>query len=313
MPDFTFGKRNRPSGGGGFDLFLKTFPDGQSRVACLEDNPEQWTNVFEHYDRKIGGANGMTYPCAVEEGAADCIGCSYPVEHPEWEDLKTHFPGLEWRDAMDARKKADPGWAVRGKSQKWVAAFIDPKDYVSIYKIGKNLWEDFCAQYSVLGTLLGNEWVVKREGKGFDTKHNAIAVPGEVRKPKAEVPTDQVISEVLGKKYAYALEQYAEAGIEPMSAYDPSQGSQAAPDPAPVESTGDPVKDAITAAKAASMTPPAESAAPEGFVPAEAGTGEIKDFLDGLEPPVEYAPRAPRPTLIKLAEKAMVERGIAPF
>ena len=84
-----------------------------------------------------------------------CIGCNYPVEHPEYADLDAHFPGVPKSQARDARKKIDKGWGVRDVRSQWIFPCIDAKNYISIFKIGFNLWEEFKTQYEVLGSVTG--------------------------------------------------------------------------------------------------------------------------------------------------------------
>jgi hypothetical protein len=317
----TFGKRSneRPASGanGNFELYLKTFKDPQTRIRILEDNPETWTEYKEHFDKSLK----ISFPCAKHEGADACIGCDYPVEHPEWSDTETHFPGLTYAQARDERKRQDPGWGVRDASSKWVFPAIDPKGFVSVYKIGYNLWDAFKNQYGVLKSVTGTEFVVVRSGTSFnDTNYTPTAVPGQVREPKAAVPTEQVISDVLGNKYSFAMEKYG---------FEPGEDVPAQPDPAPVvpsdeaqatpppAKTGDLAADELAARRAAApdtgpVVEPGDSPA-HGFIPREASTGEIKDWLAALDPPVEFNPKAARGVLVGLAEKAMTERQIANF
>jgi hypothetical protein len=320
MPRFG-DKSKRPVRSG---MFLKNFKDPQTRIAILEDKPEDWFDFKEHYD-KNAGKNGIFFPCAKYEGEEECLGCDFPVEHPEYSDLEAAFPGKSKSEARQLRKKEDPGWGVRDVSSKWVFPAISPDNYVNLYKIGFNLWEHFKNQFSVLGTLTGTEFIVSRSGTNFnDTNYTPTAIPGEVRKPKSGVPIPdhKAISEVLGADYDKAMKIYG---------HEPDEGDVAQPDPAPVPdadeaqanppSTGDLAADTLAAARA---NAPATGAATEpitepgvspahGFIPREASTGEIKDWLAALDPPVEFAPRAARPVLVALAEKTMTERSIASF
>lgn len=313
----TFGKRSnqRPAGGGGssFELFLKTFKDPQTRIRILEDDPDTWVEIREHFDNGLK----ISFPCAKHEGADACIGCDYPVEHPEWEDTDTHFPGLNFSKAKEERKKLDKGWGVRDSSSKWIFPAIDPKGYVSVYKIGYNLWDSFKNLRSVVGSLTATEVVVVRSGSGFsDTNYTPTAVPGEVREPKAAIPNEQVISSILGKKYLYAMEKY---GMEV-----PEQEEAAQPDPAPAtEPAGDEAQQGEQwsphepgddnawakeeeARKAAPDTGKAAAPATEPmFIPREASIGEIKDWLTQHE--VEYPPKGARQVLVGLAEKKLTE------
>lgn len=337
----TFGSRSnnaKPTGGGGgkFEMFIKNFKESMTRIAVLDGDPNFWVKYLQHYDRKAGGANGMAFPCAKFEGADACVGCDYPVEHPEYEALDEHFPEGTYSDKMQARKKADPGWGVRDTSQKWIVPAIDPKGYVSLFQVGVGLRDDFITQHKVLGTIMGNEWTITREGTGFNTEYGLVAMPGEVRTPKAgtTVPDEAFISGILGKKYVYAMEQYGFAvGDDDQGGFQPDP--TAAPDPAPVAQQPDPAPQADEA-QASAPAPAAEptqapatgAAALAGtggppaphFVPREASTGEIKDFLDngpeGYDKEwvkVDYAPKAARQVLIGLAEKVMTEREIVPF
>ena len=146
-------------------MYLKTFEDGNSRIRVLEDDPDKWMELKEHFDFGLK----ISYPCAIHEGFETCFGCSYAVEHEEWEDLDTHFPGLARSVQLDARKKADPGWGVRANPSKWIFPCIDAKGYIAIYKIGFTVWKDFKTKYDVLGSVTGTEFMVTRVGKGFDT------------------------------------------------------------------------------------------------------------------------------------------------
>jgi len=288
----TFGKRSnqRPqSGGGEFEMFIKTFGDGQSRIRILEDDPNQWVDYKEHYDHGLK----ISFPCAdYEEPGSDCVGCKYPVEHEEYADLDASFPGLNRSQARDARKAADKGWGVRDVSSKWVFPCIDAKGYISLYKIGFDFWKEWCGHYEILGSVTAQEFVVKREGQGFGTTTQATPVPGEVRQPKYPVPGAEQISEALGRKYLYALEKY---GIEPSEVPTPhvETSTEDAPDtgPAAEEPTGD-----------------------EPFVPREKSAGEIKDWLENVGK-VSYPPKAPRQVLVGLAEKRLTEmaQGEPPF
>lgn len=344
----TFGSRSnnaKPTGGSGqFEMFIKNFKDSMTRIAVLDPDPNLWVKYLQHYDRKAGGANGMAFPCAKFEGADACIGCDYPVEHPEYESLDEHFPEGTYSEKIQARKKADPGWGVRDTSQKWVIPAIDPKGYISLYQVGVGLRDDFITQHKVLGSIQANEWTITREGTGFGTEYGLVAMPGEVRKPKegARVPDEAFISGILGKKYVYAMEQYGmdagtdQGGFEPdpTSAPDPAPVTEPAADEAqsgPQSSSAAPSTAASAAAPTApepAQTPATGAAAlagtggppPPHFVPREASTGEIKDFLDnGPEgydkewAKVDYAPKAARQVLIGLAEKTMTERDIVPF
>lgn len=300
----TFGKRSnqRPQGaGGGYEMYLKTFDDGQSKIAILEDDPSQWVDFKEHFDFALK----ISFPCAAyEEPGTECIGCNYPVEHPEYADLDTHFPGVTKSVAKDTRKKLDKGWGVRDVTSRWIFPCIDAKDYISIYKIGFNLWEEFKGHYEILGSVTAQEFVIKRTGKGFDTTTQAVPVPGEVRKPKYPVPGMKEISETLGKKYAFALEKYGFEVPTDSGASTPADVANEV-DPANAGPAGQP-----NTGPAAPEEPKEPS--PTSFIPREASAGEIKDWLEKAK--VEFPAKAPRQVLVGLAEKKLVElQGEPPF
>lgn len=291
----TFGKRSkdRPqSAGGEYEMYLKTFGEGQNRIRILEDDPNNWVDYKEHFDN----AMKMSFPCAKYEGAEECKGCDYPVEHPEYADLDTHFPGVNYSQQRDTRKKLDKGWAVRDVSRKWIFPCIDDKNYISIFKIGAELKDEFIAHYAALGSVTGTEFVVTRTGKGFDTKTRATPVPGAVREPKYAIPGEKEIQETLGSKYAYALEKYG-FDLDEAAALDGPAVDEPVVDPANI------------APQAPETGAPAETKT-EQFIPREAAAGEVKDWLTAHQ--VDYPARAARQVLVGLAERKMTELADLP-
>lgn len=316
MPDLTFGKRTGHTGsssGGAFEYYLKYFKEAQTRLTVLDpnmpgnsdtdkgnDSTPTWMKYREHYDHALK----LSYPCAVDAGGEECCGCSYPVEHPEYSDLDTYFPDGTYSEKIQARKKADKGWGVRDASPKWILPAIDPDGYVSLFKLGKSVRDDFQTQFEVLGSLMNNEWVVTKKGSMLNTEYGLVAVPGEVREPKFAIPGDAEISSVLGSKYAKALEAYG---------YDVPAAPQ--PDPAPAWDPNDDSQDEAqaqvpdTGAQADTNLTAQATNTGELFVPREASTGEIKDWLTTNK--VTFKATEARSQLISLAEKKLVE--LAPF
>src|SRR4051794_36660887 len=92
----TFGGRgrrpNRPAGGGDQgDIFIKSpIKKGENRaevwilddkppfVGNLDDKEPGWFTIEQHYDPTVQ----RSWPCAIAEGAASCVGCEFPIEDP---------------------------------------------------------------------------------------------------------------------------------------------------------------------------------------------------------------------------------------
>lgn len=329
----TFGKRtaDRQSDRAQQEYYVKNFKDPRTDIRFLWDDPKSnFVEIKQHFDKP----NKMSYPCAKFEGADACIGCDYPVEHPEWADLDEYFPGLSFSDAKDKRKKDDPGWNTRDVSSKWLFPAIDPKGYVSVYSIGYGFWSDLCALFDLMGTLTDKDYAIIRSGDSWNTtsyQAQAISQP-YAREAKVAVPTADNISSVLGGKYVYAMEKYGldTSGMEDTTPA-PTPAEKPAFDPAPVvdpanpashalpaavhtevKNPGDPGSEALAAAqnKRADLALPGPDQTMLGFNPKEADSGEIRDWLTAQG--VDFPPKAPRTVLTKLAE-AKIAEDPAPF
>lgn len=335
----TFGKRaaDRQNDAAQNEYYVKSFKEKRTDIRFLFDNPkEDFVEIKEHFDK----TNKISYPCAKFEGAQACIGCDYPVEHPEWSDVDEYFPNMKFNEAKDERKKQDPGWGVRDVSSKWLFAAIDPKGFVSVYKIGYKFWNDLCELHELMGTITDKDYAIIRSGETWNTtgyQAQAISQPYE-RKAKVSVPTVESISSVLGGKYVYAMEKYGmdTSGMDDGPAPVPADEWQNGPDPAPVDvvdpanlpaanrlPAAEPVTpaqpgDVASEALAARINQRAEAGLPgpdpslaeqasqvPAFIPREADSGEIRDWL--TENGVEVAKGAQRSTLVKLAESKMAE------
>ena len=343
-----FGKRSadRPAGGN-FERFIKTFRDKRTVVTMLEPAPKtEWLEFREHFDHllKMPGArfSGVSYPCAKHEGAPSCIGCDYPVEHPEWTDefLKSDEGKALFGDSLtgakDTRRKKDPGWGIRQASGKWIMkCLVVPEGksadqaYVELYKIGFKLWEHLIECETTwpteeMGNLTDQQVVIMRTGEDFNTTAYS-ALP--TRKPpfttERDIPTNAEIGDILGKKYTEAFEAYVEAGLTnedgtPTGAPAPAVGEESqdpggAGDEAQTEAVQTPASDAAKGRAADKQLPKGLEGLdiPEGWDPfldaRTASIGEMKDWLDN-DPrgKHEYPARPPRPDLIKLIEKAQV-------
>lgn len=326
-----FGKRSADRPAGGFEMFLKTFRDPLTKITFLWDNPkDEFIEYREHYDRAVG--KGLSFPCAVHEGAARCVGCDYPVEHPEWTNEFIKESGM----SRDERKKLDPGWDVRDAGGKWVFPAIDEKGYVSLYKIGFKFWKSLQGTYDTLGTITNQVFGISKSGQSFnEIQFQAIPLGGEAQKPKenATLPTASYVSELLGKKYLEAFQAYVEMGLTNEDG-TPNAAAQApgVPDPDPVEidRTGDPAKDGLAARKAraeAKGTTPDEAqtmseapaAPPEGWDPnlnaREADSADLKTWLEQRPEdrggPIEFPAKAARSVLMGLVERAQAEMATA--
>jgi hypothetical protein len=314
----TFGKKAKDRVRTDHEFFLKTFKEPVTKIRFLVPSTDDFVEIKEHFDK----AEKMSFPCAKYEGADACVGCDYPVEHPEWADLDAF--GM----TKDERKNQDKGWGVRDASAKFIFPALDEKGYVSVYKIGWNFYKDLKALHELVGPLNTVDYGILRAGDTWNStsyQAQAVSAPYE-REVKTQIPTTEVISGILGDKYRYALEKYgydtgeaqAIPPVDPMNTAS-AQASQQLPPAQHVEPTtpGDAVSETLAAAKNARAdkglpgpaTEPGDNA--DGiFVPREASAGEIKDWL--AENSVEFPAKAPRTVLVNLAEKKMVELGVGP-
>lgn len=338
-----FGKKSgeRPAGGG-FEHFLKTFRDKRTVVTMLEDDPKtEWLEFREHFDNRMvmPGARsaGVSYPCAKHEGAERCIGCDYPVDHPEWTDefLRSDAGKALFGDSLvgakDQRRKQDPGWGIRDASGKWVMKTITPSDpnkadsegYVSLYKIGFKFWKHLVGLEEELGSLTNQQFVVLKTGENFnDTAYSALPLGKPAQTTERDVPTNSEIGDILGKKYKEVFDLYVDAGL---TNEDGTPTGEAAPDTTGEESQ-DPAGDEAQAAiaKSAAKGKPSKEEAfgetpagldgleiPEGWDPhlkaREATPTQLKHWLDNDPRGAhDYSSRAPRGVLIGLVEKAQL-------
>lgn len=308
----TFGKRasERAADTAQQDYYVKTFgKENRTDIRFLWDDPRNnFVEIKEHFDK----AQKISYPCAKFEGAPNCIGCDYPVEHPEYADLDEYFPGLKFNDAKDERKKKDPGWATRDTSSKWLFPAIDPKGFVSVYKIGYKFWTDLAGLYDLVGTITDKDYAIIKTGDSWNsTSYQAQPISQAYDRPaKVSVPTPEAISDVLGSKYVYAMEKYGMdvSGIEMTPPKPEAQNS--APDPEPVQSPVNPapVQDPDNIVPVDPVGPGTEPV----FNSAEASAGEMKDWL--TEHGVEFPARAPRSVLSGLVNDKQNEmHGKPPF
>jgi hypothetical protein len=302
-----FGKRTKDrgsSGGGpgGHQHYIKTFREKRNPVTFLFDNPaEEFIEVREHWDNK----NQLSYPCAVEEGAESCIGCSYPVKNEELTDdyLKENWVDDEMTmaHAKDKRAKEDSGWSVRQNSGKWLFPAVDSDGYVNIYKIGYNGWAALKEIYDELDTITDQVFTVLCSNPK-DKSNTITFMPSgkEPQKPKYAVPGDAVISEALGDKYLYAYKKYVELGIYDEAGMPALAEDEHEPDGVPegeaqdqvpeaAQRPGDPASEALAGArKAAAKKAPAKKAtARQTQAPAQESDPSaptLPKLLEGLDP-----------------------------
>lgn len=211
-----FGKRAGDviRGGGQFELFMKTFRDPRTPVSFLWDNPEiEFIEFREHFDRALK----VSYPCAVSAEAVRCVGCDYPVEHPEWTNAWIREQGSEHGiSTRDDRRKADPGWDVRDSAGKWAFPAVpgeDPnKTFASVYKIGYNFWLHLRELHKELGSITNQRFVVLKAGDSFNTTaFSAMPTGKPVLVPKEPISFKAVMN-ILDVNYAKAFAKYVEAG-----------------------------------------------------------------------------------------------------
>lgn len=295
----TFGRRSneRPAGGGG-EIFIKTFKDPRTLVWFLQDDPDTWVEYKQHFDN--GAKRG--WPCAIHEGANNCVGCEFPTDDPDDDQ--------------------SPGTRVRSTASRWVFPVIDEKGYVSLYMCGFKLWSSLKELYKEYETLTDAQYAIRRSGSTFNDITYTATKTDNRQKPEAKVaiPDDEYISNILGKQYVEAIERYE---------YDPNEGhgepaehGQPDPDPVPPERSGDVASEALAAAKttAAKKSPAKKAGGVKGAHVAKAdeaqaehqsgeapafddmGLGELKDWLD--EAKVDYPKNAGRPVLLGLAKQA---------
>lgn len=303
MSTMTFGKKTKDranDGGGAHKRYIKGFQEARQQITFLLDDPEnEFIHVWTHYDPKAQ----TWYPCGKDAGGEDCIGCSYPVEHEEWNDawLKDNWVSeeLDLNGARDRRAKQDPGWGVRGRSGKYIFPAVDEQGYTNIYAIGKRAWSSLCSVYEELGTIVDQVFTLKCSAPKKTSNVMTFMGSGlEAQKPKYEVPGMKAISETLGDKYLYAYDKYIEEGVfdgsgrpesvdsdpdlegndGPVGEVEPPEGeAQDTPPPAKKAAAKAPAK---APAKAAPKASPAKT---DGKVPAH--LAEFADqFVDGWDP-----------------------------
>lgn len=306
----TFGKpsnewtRNDSGGSGGSqgEFYIKTFKEDRTApIEFLWDDPHTFVKWAEHFDK----GNRISYPCAKAVGEDACIGCDYPTEDPDNEKL--------------------PGTQVRQITWQWGFPAIDPKGYVSVYKIGVKFWDDLKVTATEYNGLTGKAFAVVKtwnENRDWNSVKTTakILIGTDLRQPKTAVPTAAVIQQILVKKYVEAAAKYGytdavggtveepgydPAPVETTTAAEPADEAQAthAPDPVPAERPGDVASEALAARKTAAASAgekPAGDGVPDFSV---METPDIKKWLESND--VEFSSKAPRSVLIGLATKRL--------
>lgn len=310
-----FGKRTKDrqssSGGpGGHQHYIKTFREKRNPVTFLLDDPaNEFIEIREHWDNR----NQLSYPCAIEEGADGCIGCSFPVKDESLTDayIKENWTGDDttMAQARDKRAKQDPGWSVRQTSGKWLFPAIDEQGYTNIYKIGYKAWETLKEIYEELGTITDQVFTVRCSSPKDKSNTITFMPSGEpAQKPKHNVPSDSTISGALGDKYIYSYKKYVELGIYDEAGMpapggdDPweEENSNAEPEPdaepdaeaqeVPPQRPGDVASEQLAAAKTqqAKKTVAKKAAAkPKAAEPEGAddhGGQQLPKLLEGVDP-----------------------------
>lgn len=329
---------------GVFEHYIKTFRDKKTEVTfAFEGDPLEDEKLFsyrEHYDYKMvmPGARkaGVSYGCAIAEGAENCIGCEYPVDHPEWtddflksDDGKAMF-GDDTNAAKQNRRKADPGWGIRNASGRWVMPVIDKDGNVNLMKIGWNFIKYLHDMIEQVGPLEAQRFFVLKLGEGLDTTYSILPTNQPPWTTERDVPPFSEISDLLGKKYLEAFQAYVDAGLTtedgrptgaslPDTTGEDSQAPAADEAQATIGAGQEPVADktpASDAAKARAEEPKMPSGLegldiPDGWNPfltaREATPTQLKEWLDNDPRGAhDYPPRAPRGVLVSLVEKAQV-------
>jgi hypothetical protein len=334
-----FGGKAGHSGGGVFEHYIKTFREKRTELTfAFKGDPKEEGVVFsyrEHFDHTttMPGARsaGVSYGCAKAEGADNCIGCDFPVEHPEWTNawLKTEAGkkrfGESFTAAKENRRKADFGWGIRDASGKWVLPCIDAEGNVNLFKIGWNFLTHLSGLIEEVGPLHEQRFVVLKTGTSFnDTAYSALPTGKPPWTTERDIPPFSEIADLLGKKYLEAFGVYVEKGLTNEdgtptgeAAPDPDQGSQ---DPegdaeAQEQRAPTPTTDALKE-KAAADGPKMPHGLdgldiPEGWDPflaaREATPTQLKEWLDNDPRGAnDYPARAPKSVLVSLVEKAQV-------
>lgn len=194
------------------ELYLVNFKKGKNIITCWEPDPSEWIQTREHFDhwRQMG------FACAVFAGAASCMGCDWPVEHPEWtwEWLRDKAQNL---DEMDRQKRTelDPGWSIKEPSDKWFLRAVNEDGFNRVYRIGYTLYATFkeFAADPDYGPLNNQVYEVKKSGEGFGTKHIVVPTRRDPIKGKYPMTPDSEIFDALGKKYLDAFNRYVELGL----------------------------------------------------------------------------------------------------
>lgn len=332
------------SSAGVFEHYIKTFREKKTEVTfAFEGDPLEEGKLFsyrEHYDHKLvmPGARkaGVSYGCAIAEEAEHCIGCEYPVEHPEWTDDylksdegKARF-GADLQGAKQNRRKEDSGWGIRNASGRWVLPCIDVDGNVNLMKVGWNFIKYLSEIIEQVGPLEAQRFFVLKLGEGLDTTYSILPTNKPPWTTERTVPPFSEISDLLGKKYLEAFSAYVDAGLttesgEPTGASLPDTTGEESQDPAGDEAQAS--REAAAAAEAV-KTPATDKVKAETAKPQMPAGLEGLDIPDGWDPLMEarestptqlkhwldndprgahdYPPRAPRGVLVGLVEKAQV-------
>lgn len=302
--EWTRGESGGNAGGNQGEFFIKTFKEDRTApIQFLWDDPNTFVKWAEHFDK----GNRISYPCAKAVGEDACIGCDYPTEDPDNEKL--------------------PGTQVRQVSWQWGFPAIDPKGYVSLYKIGVKFWDDLKVTAAEYGGLADKSFAVVKtwnENRDWNSVKTTakILIGVENRAPRTGVPTAAQFQQLLVKKYVEAAQKYGYTDIVGGTVEEPTDGSTAsgydpapaddtapadeaqathAPDPVPAERPGDMASEALAARKNAADAPPAEPDAAPDFTVME--TPDLKTWLESND--VEFSSKAPRSVLIGLATKRL--------
>lgn len=290
----TFGGRgkrpNRPAGAGEQgEIYIKSIvPKGEVRteVWVLDDKPPfegnrddknpGWFMIEQHYDPVAK----RSWPCAIAEGNANCVGCEFPIEDPTDEN--------------------DRGLAIRKTSSQYIVPVVNAEGYVSLVQMGYRAWDAFCSIFEETGTVT-DAWYAVRKGDGntYTVTRTAKTTKPEV---KIGIPDDEFISEAVGKRYLEAIDRY---GYDEGNFDEDPDKTGPDPDPVPQDDAAEPAAPADTDAGGWDRQ----------MVARDASAGELKDWLDNIPAdlggPQEYPARPGRPVLVGLVEKA--QAGFPPY
>lgn len=303
------------------ELYIVNFKDPKTEISIheVDSDPNDWIQVAEHFDHK----RQMGYPCALFADAAYCIGCAWPVEHPEWtnEWLRDKDANTEGMDKAE-RAKQDPGWSIRDPQSKWIVRAINSEGYNRVYRIGWKLFSQFKEHFAdeEYGALNNRVYQIKKSGSGLQTETTAIPTNKEPFKPKYPAPPESEIWESFGNKYLSAHSKYVELGLideanQPtLEAKDNEPRADEAPAKEP-EAKADSAPPADEAQSGTTHWVPMEPVELEdgtkwdpNLVAREADSPDMKAWLDNRPEkfggPIEYPARAPRSVLVGLVEKA---------